>query len=66
MNLSPRTRLTAYSYAQTGLENTNAEGGLNSRLCNADGSLAPMGRAWLMGSSADCGAAPPPLSLIHI
>ena len=39
---------------RTGLENTNAAGGLNSRLCNADGSLAPMGRAWLMGSAADC------------
>ena len=30
------------------------------RLCYADGSLSPMGRAWLMGAAADCSVAYPP------
>ena len=46
--------------AQTGLEETNPDGGVNARMCNAEGDLMPVGQAWLYGSNADCGVVPPP------
>ena len=46
-------RWSWWTTQRSGLEGTNAEGGLASRLCNAEGELMPMGQAWLLGSAAD-------------
>jgi len=45
---------------RSGEEINNLHGGLNSRLCFSDGSLAPMGQAWLYGQHADCESLLPP------
>ena len=55
-------RYAWWTTMRLGTEEVNTIGGTSTRLCYADSSLSPMGRAWFSpgNSSVDCDAAPPP------